>query len=702
MEISKKKNLITRFCILWLCCIGLQLVGCADKIPEKTVTMSKLLEEMVSVEEQSRVPKPFYIAKQVSSHDRSSTKPDSANWFANADGFGNEGVDTISGHIEKILFNEQGPGVITRIWLTTLDKRGVIRFYFDGQKKAGWTIPSYDLMKFGGIEIGKGLLIPHTSYTPEGKGGSTLFMPIPYSKSCKITFEDSKDVAVTPKYYQINYRAYKKGTTVETFSAAGLKRAKQKIKEVNEILLHPPASKGKVYETSDNLLPGDSLVLDLPAGQYGIYDLDLNISQMQRSAYAQVMKKIIFSADFDHQQTIWVPLSDFSGGGTGSPRVRSWYLNADGQGKVNSRWLMPYRKLGKFVLKNVSEEKVSATISAKILPLAWDERSLYFHTSWKAERGIYLHDKPEEYKKVREWNFASLSGFGIYKGDVLTIFNHSPAWYGEGDEKIWVDNEQFPSHFGTGTEDYYNSSWAPVVPFQTPFGGAPRADQESSHGYNTFFRTRNLDGIAFTKGLKFDLEMLSWVKGKMDCASTVYWYGGKSAHALSSGSVTDIMWPLIPVPEDLGKFKEPGSIEFERLSAEKKDNAIQIDKQQMYGFIGGRWSEASQMTARGGKPGDGLTFRFNDLKTGNYKMVLYCTKASDYGIISFKVNGKQVAVSFDGYQDKVSRAAVSLGTFASEKGQIALEVFIKGANKKMSGKQYMFGLDCIQLVKTGN
>ena len=111
---------------------------------------------------------------------------------------------------------------------------------------------------------------------------------------------------------------------------------------------------------------------------------------------------------------------------------------------------------------------------------------MYFYASWRQENGIYIHDKPEEADQCVEWNFATLKGRGVYKGDLLSLYNHAPLWYGEGDEKIWVDDDTFPSHFGTGTEDYYNSSWAPVVPFYTPFGGAPRADLESSHGYNAF------------------------------------------------------------------------------------------------------------------------------------------------------------------------------------------------------------------------
>ena len=84
---------------------------------------------------------------------------------------------------------------------------------------------------------------------------------------------------------------------------------------------------------------------------------------------------------------------------------------------------------------------------------------------------------------------------------------------------------------GTGTEDYYNCSWAPVVPFATPFGGAPRADEASSHGYNTFVRTRNLDAIPFGQQLQFDLEMLSWNPGAVDYRAAAFWYGTATSAA---------------------------------------------------------------------------------------------------------------------------------------------------------------------------
>jgi hypothetical protein len=134
----------------------------------------------------------------------------------------------------------------------------------------------------------------------------------------------------------------------------------------------------------------------------------------------------------------------------------------------------------------------------------------------------------EQYKPI-EWDFNSITGKGVFIGDTFAVYNHIHKWYGEGDQKLWVDNAVFPDEYGTGTEDYYNTSWAPVVLYQTPFANAPRADNEDSFGYNTFTRTRNLDAVPFKKQFRYSLEMLGWENGTADCAATTYWYGFKNA-----------------------------------------------------------------------------------------------------------------------------------------------------------------------------
>lgn len=669
----------------------------------KPITLESLLEEMVSVEELSRFPDPYYTCHQESSYDRRSVSPGNPEWFANDDGFGIIRQDTVNDRIEKVMFDETGPGVITRIWITTIDKRGTWRFYFDGSSEPGWIIPSYDLMRIGIPELGLGLLQPHTSYTPEGKGGNTLFLPIPYSKGCKITFEDEPGVAPTPKYYGINYRKYPENTTIETFSPEVIKRAGKKIAEVNNLLLNPRLIRnGEIISEGKLLLPADSLILELPKGENGVYEVKFNIGIEDSTNFDQLMREIIFCAEFDEKQTVWVPISDFSGGGMGAPIVDSWYLSSDGKGNITSRWLMPYKKSSVLKLINISSFPINMKVEANISPLTWDERSLYFHCSWRQENEIPVH-KYDEPDKCTEWNFATIEGRGIYKGDLLSLFNHAPRWYGEGDEKIWVDNDTFPSHFGTGTEDYYNSSWAPVVPFHTPFGGAPRADLESSHGYNALFRTRNLDGIPFKQKFKFDIEMIGWQRGLSDYATTTYWYGDYEAKAIGTSGIEEARRKLIPAPENPADYKIENSIEFETLPIINKSPSLRVEKQNMMDFTDGKWSRANQLLCPNGYIGDYVEFEFDNLEKNRYRMVLHATCANDYGIISFEINNKPVNLTFDGYNKTVKHSgAIDLGIFSPVSGVINLKVKIIGTNKQSQGAKYMFGLDCIQLIPEGD
>ena len=168
---------------------------------------------------------------------------------------------------------------------------------------------------------------------------------------------------------------------------------------------------------------------------------------------------------------------------------------------------MPYQKNAVITIINKASFSVDVDVSAIVDNWKWDSNSLYFHTTYKYEENIKDAKWDYDVNKVAkqdtaapiEWNFVKIKGRGIYLGNTLAVNNHMNTWYGEGDAKVWVDDDKFPSEFGTGLEDYYNTSWAPVILYQTPFANAPRADNASSFGHNTFTRTRNLDGIPFNK-----------------------------------------------------------------------------------------------------------------------------------------------------------------------------------------------------------
>lgn len=659
----------------------------------KILTIEDFLDEMVSWESVCEFPKVEYQQMQTSSHDRRSDNPQSKeDWFANNDGFGIIRTDTIDGRVEKVIFEENHPGVITRIWITTHSPRSTLRFYFDGHLEPDWIIPAYDLHRFGLSALSEGLLNTHTSYEVGVKGGSTLFLPIPYGRSCKITLEEPQGWNGVPRYFQANFRRYADSVQIESFSVEVAKRASKKIAETAKILTTPTSVKGRTTKSGGVLSPGESLRLDMPKGERVIRSIIVRCKEVDD--WGEATRRLLVRMSFDGAHTVCVPLSDLAGAGMGTPEVRSLWLNSDGKESVSINWLMPYRKEATLSIENIADNSATVEVEAVTSRYNWNERSLYFHSAWRSEYGLPVTNNHSE---CYDWRFATLKGTGVYRGDMLTLFNYARAWYGEGDEKIYVDGEEFPSHFGTGTEDYYNSSWAPVVPFHTPFGGAPRADLASSKGYNTWLRTRALDAIPFKESLVFNLEMISWVPGAVDYSTTVYWYGDIDSVAEDTTDIMEAKREMPTPPADPAKYTFPSSIEMESLEVAAKSQALQIDRQSMLGFPDGVWSGGKQLTCFGGTTGDWIRVVIPVKENGTYNVKLHATKAADYGKVLFLLGGKKTRVLDSYFAAVVNSGEIDLGKTTAKENKILLEARIVGKNPASLG--YMFGLDCVVLEK---
>ena len=90
-----------------------------------------------------------------------------------------------------------------------------------------------------------------------------------------------------------------------------------------------------------------------------------------------------------------------------------------------------------------------------------------------------------------------------------------------------------------------------------------------------------------------------------------------------------------PFPAIYLNIEEKTSIEFEETTPIASSPSIHFDKQSMLGFVDGQWSGGTQLLCIGGKPGDSVEFEFNQLEDCPYQLVVYATKAPDYGIVSF-------------------------------------------------------------------
>ena len=129
-------------------------------------------------------------------------------------------------------------------------------------------------------------------------------------------------------------------------------------------------------------------------------------------------------------------------------------------------------------------------------------------------------------------------GKGHYVGTVLAVRTRSPAWFGEGDEKIYIDGEAKASIWGTGTEDYFLCAWG-LKQTSTPYFGVPYFDQWGIvGGHTSAYRWHLNDPIVFNTGIKVTFEHFGWMspdenpehkttswnEREDDYASVAFWY----------------------------------------------------------------------------------------------------------------------------------------------------------------------------------
>ena len=82
---------------------------------------------------------------------------------------------------------------------------------------------------------------------------------------------------------------------------------------------------------------------------------------------------------------------------------------------------------------------------------------------------------------------------------------------------------------------------------------------------------------------------------------------------------------------------------------------------------------------------------------GRYEVNVGLTKARDYGVVQFWLDGKKAGEPIDLYNpDVIPSGPIALGDFELGQGRHALTVEIVGTNPK-AHKSYMFGIDRLQL-----
>ncbi len=638
----------------------------------QVITVERLINEMTDLKTMAEFPDPPFTCKQFSSYDRKSVSPDDKNWFANGDSGQFLRVEDVAGRKEYVMMDAQGPGAIVRIW--SANPTGTLRIYLDGSETPVIESPMDVILggKFPGLP---------RPIAGEYSKGWNLYFPITYQKSCKVTSDKGGF------YYHVNYRTYPPDTKVETFTVDLFKKLSDKVENLAKCLSSPKDCPrvigGKSNHFSGNLKSSGGGRTEISTSFNGPSAIVGIVMKVKSTNIEDALRGIVLKGYFDDNQTIEAPLGDFFGSAPGINPYESLPLGMLKDGTLYCNWVMPFKKNAKLDFSNYGELDAEIDAEFTTIPYKWTENTMYFYSKWKVD-----FDVPT--RPMFDYNYLTVYGKGVFGGVAFFIDNPVKDWWGEGDEKIYVDGEKFPNHFGTGTEDYYGYAWCYPVPFTHAYHSQPRCDGPGNFGRTSVNRFHIIDRIPFNTQFKFDMELWHWnANCKVNMAVCSYWY--------AKGEAKDTFKPIKSddvVVKPIMAYKPPrvkDALEGEELKIVKVTGTV--EPQDWSGLSNERhlWWHA------GMKPGDTLTLAFKAPKAGKYRVLARFLRAKDYGIHQISINGVKAGEPIDFYNPDVKPSnEIDLGVFDLKQGENEFTATIVGANEKAI-KAYMFGLDYILL-----
>ncbi|MBE0536247.1 MAG: DUF2961 domain-containing protein [Phycisphaerae bacterium] len=680
----------------WSFVFALVVTALAGRLAAEKLTYVDLIGRMTDLERLAVLPEAGETCAQWSSYDRASVYDAAAGeyvkWEANGDGNGRIRMEGKN----QVLAEMDGPGVIWRIW-SAMPEKGHVKFYLDGAEAPAIDLPFIGLFDHTNAPFNRPSLVYMAAR------GQNCYVPIPYQKSCKIVAEEGWG-----RYFQFTYTTFPKGTVVPTFKMELSEAESAALNEADAILGRGGADpwgkerkRAMVMAKKGTFAPGAALEMTLngKAGPQAITGLVVRTAFADRNDEIGALRELVLRITWDDEETaaVWCPLGDFFGTAPGENLYKSFPLGMTEKGYY-SNWYMPFAERARIEIVNEGKKprtlELEVTRSPVERPIAELGR---FHAKW--HRGAF---QPEDPKRWPDWTILTTKGRGRFCGVMLHVWNpkggqcplvawcHGHYWWGEGDEKFFVDGEKFPSTFGTGTEDYFGYAWGSGELFAQAYHN--QTISMGNKGHISVNRFQIVDNIPFQTSFEGAIEKYFPDSWPTLYAATVWWY-----QAAGAGDP----YGAVPVEERTGYYVKPqvfkvkGAIEGETMKVLSKSAGN--PRRQDLAAHGNTWSDEAHLWWTDAKPGDTLELAVPVAEAGTYTLTTQLTKAVDYGIVQLYLDGTKLGEPLDLYNDGVvATGAIDLGKHELSKGEHVLKVEITGANEKAK-KAYMFGIDYVKL-----
>ncbi|MBP7934661.1 MAG: DUF2961 domain-containing protein [Phycisphaerae bacterium] len=393
--------------------------------------------------------------------------------------------------------------------------------------------------------------------------------------------------------------------------------------------------------------------------------------------------------DDQDKPAVEAPMGDFFANAFGfRSEVISLPVIVEDADSYNCYWRMPFRKSARIEVINQSDKPLRGLyhnidwIKLDSLP----DDTPYFYAQYRQEYPV---------ENGKDYVLLETQGKGHYVGTVLAVRMRSPAWFGEGDEKIYIDGEEKPSIWGTGTEDYFLSAWG-LKPCKTPYFGVPYFKQRGVGTYTSSYRWHINDPIVFTKGIKVTIEhwgwmsedenanykAMSWNEREDDYASVAYWYQtGTPTFTARAPEARERRLPnldqAIVFAKDFtdARYHGPGEARPQPMPSLYKE---------------------AQLLFKPATIEDGwLEIPFKVIKKEPVRLLLNATSAPDFGRYQASLNGVKLGKALDFYAAQIDSSEFHLLDFWPEPGNYTLRLECVGKN--IASESWGLGLESVRL-----
>jgi len=291
--------------------------------------------------------------------------------------------------------------------------------------------------------------------------------------------------------------------------------------------LFDPESNRDAYHVG----PGRTLVLGRLQGPGEIRHMWFTIAGKDRRYPRTLVLRIYW--DGAEVPSVETPIGDFFAAGNGMrANVNSLPVQVSSYGRaLNCYWRMPFRKSARIEVTNEGRHRLTVYWQCDWIQFDKPPSDMYyFHARYRQE----FPAKPFSPYVVFEGK-----GQGHYVGTVFSIQCSYGSWFGESDDRFYIDGEAEPSVVGTGCEDYFNDAWNLRL-FSHAYTGVTIKEPNGEDCRFTAYRWHIPAPVIFKKSLRVEIERRSYClvrdpktgrafhyefKYRPDfCSSVAFWY----------------------------------------------------------------------------------------------------------------------------------------------------------------------------------